>query len=169
MKLLSQNITPFIYGTWILRITNDINVENSLNFVQINEDSKIKLKTIKQEGPFGVKKSRTATISDVKFISNNNYNLTLNYSIKNTYSYSFLGIEIPEFKSNSISYNKKQDLTINILDKSILIIDNKYCLYYIFDLYIGKLKYPNIETNLTTFLFTQITSIILSILITKLL
>jgi hypothetical protein len=169
MKLLSQNITPFIYGTWILRITNDINVENNLNFIQINEDSKIKLKTIKQEGPFGVKKSRTASISDVKCVSSNNYNLTLTYSIKNTYSYSFLGIEIPEFKSNSISYDKKQNLSINIFDRSILVIDNKNCLYYIFDLYIGKLKYPNIETNLSTFLFTQSISIILSILITKLL
>jgi hypothetical protein len=80
-----------------------------------------------------------------------------------------LGIEIPEFKSNSISYDKKQNLSINIFDRSILVIDNKNCLYYIFDLYIGKLKYPNIETNLSTFLFTQSISIILSILITKLL
>jgi hypothetical protein len=49
----------------------------------------------------------------------------------------------------------------------MFINDNDSNLYYIFDLYVGKLKYPNIETNITTFIFTQIFSIVLSLIITK--
>jgi hypothetical protein len=80
-----------------------------------------------------------------------------------------LGIEIPEFKSKSMSYNKITDLTVTIFDKTLLIMDNDLCLYYIFDLTIGKIKYPNVETSLNTFLFTQVISIFLSIIITKIL
>jgi hypothetical protein len=169
MKLLMSNIPPLIFGTWILRITNDIKIDDGLNFIKINEEPIIKLKTVKQEGVFGIKKSRTAIIENINPVSKNSFNFTLNYSKKNTYSYSFLGIEIPEFKSKSISYNKITDLTVTIFDKTILIMDNDLCLYYIFDLTIGKIKYPNIETSLNTFLFTQIIGILLSIIITKIL
>lgn len=169
MKILTSNIPPLIFGTWVLRVTNDMNIENGLNFININDEPTIKFKTFKKGGIFGIKKSRTALIENIKPISKNSYNFTLNYSAKNTYSYSFLGIEIPEFKSNSIIYNKINDLSINIFDKTLIIIDNELYFYYIFDLNIGKLRYPDIETNLNTFLFTQIIGILLSVIITKLL
>jgi len=168
MKLLNTNIPPLIFGTWLLRITNDMNIENGLNFVKINYEPFVKLKTVSQEGVLGIKKSRTAKIDNIIHVSKNTYNFTLNYSIKNTYSYSFLGIEIPEFKSKSIKYNKSKDLSLTIFDKTLLIIDNELSFYYIFDLSIGNIKYPNVETNINTFLFTQLISILLSMLFAKL-
>jgi hypothetical protein len=156
-----------MFGTWVLRITNDINVDSGLNFLQIQEEPIIKLKTLQQDGLFGIKKSRTAYINNINIIDNNNYSFTLKYSKKNIYSYSFLGIEIPEIKSDSLSYYKEKDFTIVLFDKTIIISDNENCLYYIFDLYIGKLKYPNTETNINTFVFSQLFSILLSVIITK--
>ena len=171
MKLYTTIISPFMFGNWILRATNDINIEKGLNYIQIQEEPIIKLKTLKQDGLFGIKKSRTAFINNINDVNDitNNYLFTLKYSKKNTYSYSFLGIEIPEFKSNSVEYYKEKNLTINIVDKTMLISDNNNKFYYIFDLYVGKLKYPNTETNITTFIFTQIFSIILSLIISKIL
>ena len=166
MKLISKHISPVIFGTWVLRVTNDNNIENGLNFIKINEEPIIKLKTIKQDGLFGIKKSRTAIIKNFNYLSKNTYNFTLDYSTKNTYSYSFLGIEIPEFKTKSMSYNKTINLSMLIHDKTIIINDK--LLYYIFDLNIGNIQYPNVETNLNTFMFTQIISILLGILITNL-
>jgi hypothetical protein len=167
MKVYSNIITPIMFGNWVLRSTNDISIGNGLNYIQIQEEPIIKLKTLKQDGLFGIKKSRTAFIDNINYLGDNNYIFTLKYSWKNTYSYSFLGIEIPEFKSNSIGYYKEKNLTINILDKTILIRDNYNSYYYIFDLYIGKIKYPNAETTITTFIFTQLFGIILSLIISK--
>ena len=167
MRIYSNIINPFMFGTWILRITNDINVENGLNYIQIQEEPIIKLKTLKQDGLFGIKKSRTAYIYNISNVEYNSYSFILKYSKKNIYSYSFLGIEIPEFKSDSLSYYREKNFTINLFDKTIIISDNENCLYYIFDLYIGKLKYPNTETNINTFIFSQFFSILLSVIITK--
>lgn len=167
MKLYTNIITPFMLGNWVLRASNDINIEKGLNYIQIQEEPIIKLKTLKQDGLFGIKKSRTAFINNISNIDKNSCLFTLKYSRKNTYSYSFLGIEIPEFKSKSVHYYKEKNLTIDIIDKTMLITDNDSSYYYIFDLYIGKLKYPNAETSITTFIFTQLFSIILSLIISK--
>lgn len=169
MKIYTNIITPLMFGTWVLRISNDINIENGLNYIQIQEEPIIKLKTLKQDGFFGQKKSRTAYINDVIYLGNNSYSFKAIFSRKNIYSYSFLGIQIPEYKSNSLPYIKEQNYTINLYDKSLIVSNNDNCLYYIFDLYIGNLKYPNAETSINTFIFTQIFSIILSIIFTKLL
>ena len=72
MKLLSKNITPLIYGTWILRVTNDNNIESCLNYLQISDEPIIKLKTVKQERFVGIKKSRTAYVNNINYISTNN-------------------------------------------------------------------------------------------------
>ena len=169
MKIYTNIVNPLMFGTWVLRVTNDINIEKAINYIQIQEEPIIKLKTLNQEGLIGTKKSRTAVINNINYIDNNCYSFTLNYSKKNIYSYSFLGIEIPEFRSNSMSYNKIKNLTMNLFEKTILISDNESSLYYVFDLYIGKLKYPNTETTINTFIFTQLFSLFASILITKLL
>ena len=167
MKIYANIITPLMFGTWVLRISNDINLEKCLNYIQIQEEPIIKLKTLKQDGLFGIKKSRTAFINDIHYIDKNNYHFTLKYSRKNTYSYSFLGISIPEFKSNSEEYYVVKKCTISLFDKTMIIKDNDSYLYYIFDLYIGKIRYPNSETSITTFMFTQLFSIILSLIINK--
>ncbi len=169
MKIYRNIINPLMFGTWILRITNDVDIDKGLNYIQIQEDPVIKLKTLKQDGLFGIKKSRTAYINNINYINNESYSFTLNYSKKNTYSYSFLGIKIPEFKSNSIEYYKEKRFTINLFDKTIIITDNEKYLYYIFDLYIGKLQYPNTETSINTFMFTQLFSILMTLLLEKLL
>lgn len=167
MKIYTNLINPLMFGTWVLRVTNDINLEKGINYIQIQEEPIIKLKTLNKDGIFGIKKSRTAYINNINYINQNCYSFILNYSRKNIYSYSFLGIEIPEFKSNSVSYSNKKNLTINLYEKTLLIYDNESPLYYIFDLYIGKIKYPNIETSINTFIFTQLFSILLSIIISK--
>jgi hypothetical protein len=167
MKLYNTIINPLIFGTWILRITNDINIDKGLNYIQIQEEPIIKLKTLKQDKLVGQKKSRTAYINDINYLGNDSYSFRLLFSKKNIYSYSFLGIQIPEIKSNSLSYVKEQNYTMNFYDKTLIITDNDNYLYYIFDLCIGNLKYPNTETNINTFIFTQIFSILLSIIITK--
>jgi hypothetical protein len=169
MKVYTNIISPLMFGTWVLRISNDINVDKGLNYIQIQEEPIIKLKTLKQDGLFGQKNSRTAYINNINFIDENSYSFKLKFSRKNIYSYSFLGIQIPEYKSNSLSYIKEQNYTIKLYDKTIIITNDENYLYYIFDLYIGKLKYPNAETSINTFMFTQIFSIILSLLFTKLL
>jgi hypothetical protein len=167
MKIYTNIISPLMFGTWVLRISNDINVEQGLNYIKIQEEPIIKLKTLKQDRLFGIKKSRTAFINDINYINENSYSFMLKYSRKNTYSYSFLGVEIPEFKSNSIEYYKEKNFTIELHDKTMIITDNNSYLYYIFDLYIGKLKYPNTETSINTFIFTQLFSIFVSLLISK--
>jgi hypothetical protein len=169
MKVYSNIITPLMYGTWVLRMSNDLNIGKGLNYIQIQEEPIIKIKTFNQDGFFGQKKSRTAYISDINYLDENNYSFLLKFSRKNIYSYSFLGIEIPEYKSDSLSYNKEEKYVIKLYDKTLIISDHENYLYYIFDLYIGKLKYPNAETSINTFIFTQIISIILSIIFTKIL
>lgn len=169
MKIYTNIISPLMFGTWVLRVTNDINIEKGINYIQLQEEPIIKLKTLKQDGLFGIKKSRTAYINNINYINDECYSFTLNYSKKNIYSYSFLGIEIPEYKSDSLSYCKQINLTINLFQKTILITDNDNYLYYIFDLYIGKIKYPNTETSINTFIFTQLFSILMSLIIAKLL
>lgn len=168
MKIYTNIINPLMFGTWVLRISNDINIENGVNYIEIQEEPIIKLKTLKQDGLFGQKKSRTAYINNIKYIDENIYSFKLSFSRKNIYSYSFLGIEIPEYKSNSQSYIKQENYNIKFFDKTIIITDDDNYLYYIFDLYIGKLKYPNAETSFNTFMFTQIFSILFGLLFTKL-
>lgn len=169
MKLYNTMVTPLLYGNWVLRLTNDINVDKGLNYIQIQEEPIIKLKTLKQEGLFGIKKSRTAFICDVNLVTKTSYNFVLKFSQKNIYSYSFLGIQIPEYKSNSMSYLKEKNFTVDLYDKTIIMMDHENQLYYIFDLHIGKLKYPNIETSIYTFIFTQLFSLCISWLFAKIL
>jgi len=167
--LITQKIciSPLLYGTWLLRTTNDMDIENGLNYVIIKNDNTVKLKTLKKNGLIGVKNSRTAYISDIVQEKNNTYLFKLNYSQKNTYSNSFLDIKIPEIKSNSLNYYKEKNLTIDLFDKILYIKDNTNQLFYIFDLYVGTIKNPNIETSINTFMFTQLFGILLNLIINK--
>ena len=171
MKIINS-INPLLLGTWILRATNDKNIPSGINYIEINDDPSIKFKTLKQDKFLGIKCSRTASIRKIKRIKKNGFIFTLQYIKKNIYSYSFLGISIPESISESLPYSAEKNLTINIFEKTIVVndkSDGENNLYYIFDLNIGKIRYPNIETNINTFIFSQLFSIILGIILTKLL
>lgn len=161
-------ISPLLYGTWLLRTTNDIDIEKGLNYVIIKNDNIIKLKTLDKNGLIGIKKSRTAFITDIIHEKNNTYLFKLNYSKKNTYSNSFLDIKIPEIKSNSLTYYKEKNLTIDLFDRTLFIMDNSNQLFYIFDLYVGTIKSPYVETSMNAFIFTQLFGILLNLIINKL-
>lgn len=162
--LYSNIIKPILYGNWLLRITNDHYINNDLTYIKIQPDI-IKIRTLKQAGIIGIKKSRTAIINNIELFDNDTFLLNLNYSTTNIYSYSVLGIEIPEIKSTTENCNKTTSLNIKLFDKSLYINDNISSIYYIFDLYIGNIRNPYIETNINTFIFTQIVSLLLNLLI----
>lgn len=166
MKVLNNLIKPMIYGNWLLRVSNNNFLSSELSYIVIN-DTTIKIKTIDNNGIYGLKKSRTAYINNLEIFENNTYLINLNYSTKNIYSYSFFGISIPEIKSNSISYNKTTNLYIRLYDNIMFVEDRLYKYYYVFDLYIGKIKNRETETNINTLIFSNIFSIILNILITQ--
>jgi len=160
-----KNSFPLLLGTWILRSTNDNKYSKGLSYLVINPDNTIKFRTLTQDGFFGKKNSLTGIISNISSDSNFDYSIDLKYSHTNTYSYSFIGVEIPEFKSKSKNYMLNKNYNITIYDKSILVTDTRLPLYYLFDLYIGKLQNPFIETGLNTFIFTQLVSFILNLIL----
>jgi hypothetical protein len=162
---LMKRSYPLLLGTWILRSTNDNKYSDGLSYMIINPDNSIKFRTLIQEGPFGKKKSTTGIISNITLHSDLNYSINLNYLHSNTYSYSFIGVEIPEIKSDTKKYILNKNYDINIYDKSLLITDKKLPLYYLFDLNIGKINNPFIETGLNTFIFTQLASFILNLIL----
>ena len=162
---LMKRTYPLLLGTWILRSTNDNKYFDGLTYLLINPDNTVKFRTLDQDGPFGTKKSLTGIISNITSNSDFNYSINLKYSHSNTYSYSFIGVEIPEFKSQSKNYILNKNYDIILYDKSILVIDNTLPLYYLFDLHIGKIKNPFIETGLNTFIFTQLVSFILNLIL----
>lgn len=168
MKITNNLIRPLIYGTWLLRNTNDKQIDNTLNYLIISNNETIKFKSLDYNYFFGIKKSRSAVIQDIKDYNNNSYTINFKYFKKNTYTYSMFGIEIPEIRTKSEEYYKEKNLTLNLFNNILLIIDNELSIYYIFDLYLGKIKYPNIETQFNTFIFTQIFGILIGILINKL-
>lgn len=163
-------IKPLIYGTWILRDTNNYDLQNGQNYIVIKNDTMIKLKSFYNSNSIiGLKKSKTATINN---INQKNETLSINYTwiSKNTYTYSILGIEIPEIKTNSNEYKQESNLTLDLYNNNVLIVnDLNNSFYYIFDLCLGKMKYPNVETSLNLFMFTQFFSIMFGILFNKLL
>jgi hypothetical protein len=168
MKLNSA-IKPLIYGTWLLRNTNDLNVDNKLNnsnYLIIDNDNIVKFKSLDSNCFFGIKKSRTAEIRNL-VKNNDTFTLQFRFLKKNTYTYSFFGIEIPEIKTKSEDYNYEKNINVNLFHNILLIIDNDLSLYYIFDLYQGKIKTSNIETHFNTFIFTQLFGIIIGFLINK--
>ena len=165
MKIVKYYLSPLIYGTWVLRITNDKNFHKDFTYIKIDEEPIIKIKSIQDNNYIGIKKSMTAFITELEQVKNkkNTYKFKLNFSTNNFYSYSFLGIQIPEIWSKTELYDNEKKYNLELFDKNMIITYKDY--YYIFDLSIGQLKYPNIETNINTFMFTQIFSIILNLFI----
>ena len=132
-------------------------------------DEYFKIKTINYNNILGLKKSKTANINYIN-IDNDNDTVDIGFSCisKNLYTYSFLGIEIPEIKTNSTNYFLQNNVSLKLYDNTILYVnDIENTIYYIFDLYLGKIKYPNIDITLTNFIFSQIFGIFFGILLNK--
>ena len=153
---------PLLLGTWILRSTNDYSLSKGISYIVINNDDTIKFRTLNQEIIFGTKKSVSGKILNITNENSSEYYVDLEYSQSNKYSYSLLGVEIPEYKSETKNYAMKKKLNITLHDKSILVQDTVLPLYYLFDLNIGKIQQPFIEIGLNTFIFTQIISFLLA-------
>lgn len=168
ISLLKKHST-LLLGTWVLRATNDNKIPKGLSYLIVNDDNSIKFRTLEQNGILGIKKSISGEINNLTSYSDHNYLINLNYSHSNTYSYSLIGVEIPEIKSKTTNYILNKNYNITILDKSLLINDNNLPLYYLFDLYVGKIKSPFVETGLNTLVFTQLLSFILNLMLVKIL
>jgi len=158
-------INRFLLGNWILRSTNDIQLQQGYTFLIINDDNSIKLKTIYDQNAIVSKKSTTGIINNIENIEPNIARLNIVYTNYNIYSHSLCGIQLPEIKSQNKKFNIKKYFIVELVDQSLLITDTRTPLYYLFDLQIGKVKSPYIEMSLYTFLFTQIIGIFLNIII----
>lgn len=169
MKISNRLIKlfPHLLGTWTLRSTNDKYLLDGFTYLVLHNDDTIKLKTIYQEGIIGVKKSRSGNINNIR-INNSTILLNITYNTYIKYSQSILGIQIPEFKSNEINYSMNKELSIDIIDKTLLIKDIYLPLYYLFDLQVGKIKSPLIETGMNTLVFTQVLSFFLNLVMVNL-
>ena len=160
---------PYLLGTWTLRSTSDYSLLKGLTYLIINNDNTVKLRTLNQETFIGTKKSRSGIIYNISNYENNKYLVNIKYSYANKYSYSIMGIEIPEFQSEKKNYTIEKNLNLSLVDKTLFITDNNSSYYYLFDLNIGKIKHPYIETGLNTLIFTQIISFFLNLILAKIL
>ena len=86
MKLFNYLTKPLIYGTWLLRTTNDYTIKDKINYLIIQDDKSIKFKSLNYSNLFGIKKSRNAIIDKINELDNNTYIVNLKYNCKNTYS-----------------------------------------------------------------------------------
>jgi hypothetical protein len=159
---------PLLLGTWIIRSTNDNLLSDGISYLVIKNDNSVKLRNLNQEGFIGTKKSITGTITNITKFSNLEYQINLKYSHFNKYSYSLFGVEIPELKSETKNYLINKIFNITLYDNSLLVEDNNSPLYYLYDLHIGDIKRPHIETGINTFFFTQLVSFILNLILAKL-
>lgn len=170
---------PFILGTYNLKSTNDPNLLNKFSYLIINNDDTIKLKTITQNGIGANKISRSGILKFVKknknsFFDKNNYDnditMSLKYNNVNKYSYSLLGVEIPEFKYEQITHYKPE-IKIKILHKANLlyVLDNDTNYYYLFDSNNGgKPTLPYKEITLLSLLITELFGFILNLFLVHL-
>jgi hypothetical protein len=158
---------PYLIGTWTLRSTNDIDFSKTLTYLEFNYDSTIKLKTIYQDGIIGKKLSRSGEVTLID-LDDSKIGINIKYNTFNTYSFSICGIKIPEIKVDSLD-NKiiKKKLTVEHINKCLIINDDRSDKFYIFDLAVNKPEPPFVDIYLNTFLFTQITSFILNIIFAK--
>lgn len=170
MKLAAlTNQYPLLLGTWILRSTNDIFLEKGISYVLINYDDSIKFRTLYKEGFIGIKKSISGNILNVTEYENDKYSIDIAYSQVNKYSYSIFGVEIPEFKAKTQYSTTKRKINVTLHDKTLIVKDYKTPLYYLFDLQIGRVHQPFVETGINNLIFTQTFSFVLNLILAKIL
>ena len=150
-------ISPFFFGTWILRVTNDPNFGNGSTFLDIRENYKLALYTKYNDIIIGKTDKRRGYI-----VEKNTNSVDILFTEKEIYSYSILGFEIPKTSRNVYTYKSPKKLSVKKEGNSLLIKLNKY--FYIFDLYIRS-NVPPIETRWNNFIFIQIISFLFNLLI----
>ena len=164
-------ISKFMLGTWFLRVSNDnyINNKNGVFYIEIYEND-IKFKHIYNKGIIMEKKSVSGVYNIIDINNADNIaNVDITYNKYNIYSHSLFGIQLPEIRSKNKNFTSRKKLTATLMEKSLLITDNKRNKYYLFDLqYVGKIKSPYIEISFNTFVFSQLISLILGLLINHL-
>jgi hypothetical protein len=170
--------TPQLFGTYLLRKTNDPAIKTKYAYLIINDNTNIKMKTIIQNGLFATKVSKTGTVEYVPNIKNMicmlfripNFDIIVKFNNVNKYSYSFFGIEYPEIRYKQIAnYNIQLNMNIRSNDKIMFIVDKDKNLYYLFDLYPNILtnRMPYVEMPFNTFFVTQILGFIINIWLVK--
>jgi hypothetical protein len=169
---------PFILGSYNLKSTNDPTLINKFSYLIINYNDSIKFKTLTQNGVVATKISRSGILKFIKknnknnFFSHNNIydndiTMSLKYNNVNKYSYSILGIEIPEFRYEQIT-NYKPEKKIKILQKGNLlyVLDNETNYYYLFDtISNGKPILPYKEITLKILIITELFGFFLNFLL----
>jgi len=162
----------FLRGKWTLRQSNDPKLKNNYTYFLLNTDNEIKIKTI-SNGLIKVKISRTGKIKLTKnnnlFLKNpfdgslknlkedNNFNCELTINSVNSYSYSIIGIEIPQIRYKQDNYNNLvRKINIKHRDKTIYITDINNKIYYLFDLDTRMKKTPYIEISVTTLIINEL-------------
>jgi hypothetical protein len=168
----------FLEGNWVLRFTNDKKFKNKYSYLVLQPYNDLKIKSI-SNGILKTKVSRSGNLILKKnnnpifkfyrprqyynFDEDNNIDFMLIINNYNTYSYSILGLEIPQIKYKEVSdYNLKLNLNIKHKDKTLLVTDLDTNLYYLFDLNTNQVKLPYIEISVTTLLFSKFFDIIIS-------
>jgi len=153
----SYRIKPSVYGTWMLRYTNDKNFIAVQSYLIIQENEIVKLKTVRMNGIFAIKISKTGKIQKIRMnYLQQNMDIDIQFNQVNKYSYSIFGIEIPEFRYDQIKeYKVQRKLSIRESEKMLYIIDKDTKYTYIFDLLLYNTKLPYIEMSIYTFIFTQ--------------
>lgn len=161
-----KSVSKFMLGTWYLRYTNDkfLNSKEGIFYIEIKEDF-LKFKHLYNQGILVEKKSITGTFDIIEHnIHENTAIIDISYNKYNIYSHSLFGIQLPELISKNKTLSSNRKVTAKLLDSSLLIEDTKTPLYYLFDLQIGKIKSPYIEISFNTFVFSQIMSVLLTLL-----
>lgn len=168
---------PLLEGKWLLRVSNDDKLSNSFSYIDVKLNNLIKIKTIKF-GIINTKISKTGHIKLIKnkktFINNifnfydNELDIKLIINNVNIYSYSILGIEIPQIKYYQLSdCNLIKNLNIKHKTDTLYITDIDTNKYYIFDLNktMTFSKLPFIELSITTLILTKAFDLIINFII----
>ena len=179
-NILSKNVSPLMFGTYIMRKTDNKMITSQYTFLIVNDATNIKLKTIQENGFLATKVSKTGTVEYIPSIKNalnfilrkSEYDVIVKINNVNKYSYSLFGIEFPEFRYKQISnYNIHYKMTAVYVDKSLYIVDTTTParVFYLFDLYTNSKtnKLPYIEVSFNTFVITQVLSFLINLLLIK--
>jgi hypothetical protein len=185
--LIREN--PFLLGTFVLRTTNDPSLINKFTTLILKDDGTLKVKTLAQNGIVATKISRSGTIKfqynnkkSIKYyVSNlvnnkisekysleNDMNVEVNFNNVNKYSYSFFGIEVPEFRYEQITdFVTSKKVNVQQKENTLFIKDDVMNYYYLFDISYSDTKRPFIEMTLFTLFTTQIISSLINIIFIK--
>lgn len=163
--------SPFLFGIWKLRLTNDIKLADTMVYLILDNSDKIKLKTI-TNGIFATKISKSGIIKkkvkNFSIFHNNKIELDAVFSRLNKYTYSIFGLEIPQIKLiGNETYNITKNVIITHKYSSLYIIDNNNKNYYIFDQFSDKLQIPS--ASLTFMLANQLIGFVVNLILVKLL